>query len=426
MIKKFIKNFKAFPVIYVLLLFALLYLPAALVAPAESDKFAIVNAVGIDYDKEKQELEFSTLIHVPQENMSFNDKYKLYSGKSDTLTGCIKNIELHLGKQLGLVHVTLVVISDSVVAHDLTTSLDALVRTTEISNNTSLVYTPDSAKDVLNTSLKSYESSGVKLSDIVNFNEENSVSTSENIETYFRRLMLPTSTTILNVIKLESEQSEGIDVSPEDSSSGSGSGSNESGSGENSAGNNASKKEKNVLANTSEILLLKNGKKVAVFNDKQAKGINLINKSIETGKLQIENFTGEGLTNATIVFNIKVKTAIPILAFKDEKPFITYKVFMDLETVEIKEDNKNKELYFSQKTHLSPELKQKINEKINENFNSAYKILQENNCDLLYYYTRFNFYMPFKFKRYLESLDNKDDYLKGIKVKLEAIPTIKN
>ena len=428
--KKLIKQFKAFPVIFILLFFALLYLPAALVAPAESDKFAIVNAVGIDYDKEQNELEFSTLIHVPQENMSFNDKYKLYSGKSDTLTGCIKNIELHVGKQLGLVHVTLVVIADSVVEHDLTTSLDALVRTTEISNNTSLVYTPDSAKDVLNTSLKSYESSGVKLSDIVNFNEENSVSTSENIETYFRRLLLPTSTTILNVIKLESDQSQGIDVSPQDNSSGSsggGSSGEESGNqgGESKSGGNG-KKEKNVLANTSEILLLKNGKKVTMFNDTQAKGINLINKKIETGKLQIEHFTGEGLTNATLVFNIKVKTAIPILAFKDGAPYITYKVFMDLETVEIKENNKNPELYYSQKTHLTETLKQKINEKINKNFNSAYKVLQENNCDLLYYYTRFNFYMPFKFKKYLESLDNKDNYLKGIEVKLEAIPTIKN
>ncbi len=431
--KKLIKQFKAFPVIFILLFFALLYLPAALVAPAESDKFAIVNAVGIDYDKEQNELEFSTLIHVPQENMSFNDKYKLYSGKSDTLTGCIKNIELHVGKQLGLVHVTLIVISDSVVAHDLTTSLDSLVRTTEISNNTSLVYTPDSAKDVLNTSLKSYESSGIKLSDIVNFNEANSVSTSENIETYFRRLLLPTSTTILNVIKLESDESQGIDVSPEDNSSGSSSGGssgeesgNQSGGSKSGGESKNGEKQKNVLANTSEILLLKNGKKVALFNETQAKGINLINKKIETGKLQIENFTGEGLTNATMVFNIKVKTALPILAFKDGAPFITYKVFLDLETVEIKEDNKNPELYFSQKTHLSKELKEKINEKLNENFNSAYKILQENNCDLLYYYTRFNFYMPFKFKKYLESLENKDDYLKGIGVKLEAIPTIKN
>ena len=48
--KKLIKQFKAFPVIFILLFFALLYLPAALVAPAESNKFAIVNAVGIDYD----------------------------------------------------------------------------------------------------------------------------------------------------------------------------------------------------------------------------------------------------------------------------------------------------------------------------------------------------------------------------------------
>lgn len=423
--KKLIKNFKAFPVIYILLFLALLYLPAAIVAPAESDKFAIVNAVGIDYDKEKDELEFSTLIHVPQENMSFNDKYKLYSGKSDTLTGCIKNIELHVGKQLGLVHVTLIVVSDSVAEHDLTTSLDTLVRTTEISNNTSLVYTPDSAKDILNTSLKSYESSGVKLSDIVNFNEENSVSTSENIETYFRRLMLPTSTTILNVVKLENDPSEGIDVSPEDSSSGASSG-DSSGESESSGGDSKGKAEKNVLSNTSEILLLKNGKKVAKFSDQQAKGINLINKKIETGKLQIEHFTGEGLTDATMVFNIKVKTALPILAFKDGKPFITYKVFMDLETVEIKEDNKNPELYFSQKTHLTENLKQKINEKINENFNSAYKVLQENNCDLLYYYARFNFYMPFKFRKYLNSLDNKDNYLKGIGVVLEAVPTIKN
>lgn len=420
--KKLLNHFKAFPIIWIFLLLMLMYLPAAIISPAESDKFAIVNAIGLDYNKENNEYELSTLIHVPQENMSFNDKYKLVSGKSDTFVGCIKNIELHVGKQMGLVHTTLIIVSDSVVEHDLTASLDALVRTTEISNNTSLVYTPDSAKEVLTTSLKAYETSGIKLSDIVHFNAENSVATVENIESYFKRLLLPTNSTILNVVKLEEDIGTGLDSGEESSESSGGEGEGNSGQ----QGNKSNSEAKKVISNTSEILLLKNGKKVARLTDNQVKGINLINKTIETGKLQIENYTGQGLENATIVFNIKIKLALPILQFKDDKPFITYKIYMDLETLEIQEENITKETYYSQKTHLDDLMKQKINEKINSNFDSVYKILQDNKCDILYYYTRFNFYMPFKFKKYLDSLENKEEYLKGIGIKLDAYPVIKN
>lgn len=415
--KKIINYAKSHPLLFVFFILLLLYLPSAIVSPAESEKFAIVNTIGLDYNNDQYEI--STLIHVPQENLGFEDTYKLVSASGNDITTALKNLELHVGKQLGLIHTTLLVCSSKIVELNLTNALDYFARTTELANNTNLVYTENSAKEILEASLSVYKSSGIKLNDIIDYNQSTNLATIENIETYYKTLFLPTSSSLLNKVDVTDTLSQGLELEENQTQSSS------ENSGENGGSNSSQSNNKKVLSNSPTSIVLKNGVKIGELTENEIVGLNWVYRDTKGGKLTIDHYTGNGLFDATVIFDVKDKKLFPYVSIKNNIPIINYHIWLTLQVNEIKNTQINQTSLESQKTFLDKNMEKLINRQVSKEFEASFKKLKEYNADILQLNSLAQLNKPLSYQKYLDSLENKEDFLQNFKFNIKTYVIVK-
>lgn len=432
--KKIISSIKANPMMVVFVLILVFFTPTALFSPGESDNKAIVTAIGLD--KQGEEYEVSLLTFIPTPNQTFLETNSVISGKGDTVAKAIANAQLTLGKEIGFSHAKTTVLTEAVLQQDISKDIDYLSRVSALTENTVVICTNDSAKKFLLAAQSLEKNIGLKLDELISYNIKNIYVTDTTLEAFYKGYFSPIHSSIMGYLALEESSSTdtgsggGSSAGSGPGAGGSGGGSSASGSqggssggsgsggGTSGSGGQASEGMNSNILNFGDVVLLKDGKMAAKLTGEQLNGINILNKKARDQIITLEHVTGEEFEDATLTFIIKNKKIVTKTKFSGGLPIYSANVVIGLDLIEAKEANgavvENYEL-----DEIPDFVRALIEKKLKTDFASTLNILREKQTDVLVLYEKFQHENRKNFNRFLDSLDDKEDFLKYVTFELD-------
>lgn len=407
--KLFFKNLIKTPMVIVFLFVVSFYGLKALGIPAEVNKYAIVTAVGIDEvdeDDEGNKFEISLLAFIPIAQQSFTETYKVISSKGRSVSEAIDIAGLHIGRQIGLSHVKLVVVNEKLLNDDVTKSLDYLSRSKHMTSSTKLIATDSTAKEFLKAAEKLDGQSSIKVSELVSFNDEYIYASDSTFETFFKGLFGPTRVSIMPYLTLYKEAESGVEVE-------------KIGNSESDSETSVEEGQSKQIVNNGDTIILKDGQKKLLLDSKDLKKINLVQGSFNTGSIEIYNFSDSVFKNANMTYEIYNKRIKNKVVFQNGIPVFNIDLTLTLTLSEVENENgmveENVEFFV-----ITESATKAIEKKVRESIADGLKIMRDNQLDLVNFYTTIYNTDKNSFKKFLKSLKNEDDYLNNVVFKVSV------
>ena len=406
--KKILKFLINRPIFVLLIITTLIFVPPLVVMQAQSQRKLIIRTLGIDLVD--NEVEVTAVCYQPSNSQTFNENYTLISAKDKNLTTALDKVGDYAGKQVGLAHLSEIVVSNEFAENNLLGRLNYLIRTYPTNNSTNIINTNVSAKEFLQETLKTEGRKVGQESGIVEHNNEFVVGNYSNIEQLVASGYKPSKTMLIDILRIADE---GLDLSGEGETGGTGGGEGDSG-----VSSPDEKSKSKFLESDGSVAVVWKGNKVGELSREEILALNWINEKTEWTKLELDNFTDENINNAKVVLNVNDKSVKFDTSFEDGKPVVVANVDMKATIFEVIQEEQTEKMYFSKNMFFTKSLKNAIANKINDMFNSAYKKAQSLNADIFNFYELFNKQQTQEFKNYLQTIDNEEEYIKNIEVKL--------
>ncbi len=416
--KRFFKELKKAPMLFVFLFILIAFTPAAIFFPGENRNRAVVTAIGID--KADEGVEISLLTFIPTANPTYTETNSVISATGGSIADALHQAQISMGKRVGLSHAKTTVIGKTLMEEDITPSIDYLSRIASLSENTILIGTDGNAKDFLKASQSLGEDLGLKLEQLVGYNVQKIFVTETSLESFYQGYFSPVKSSLIGFFQLKDENTSDIasmesgqsgsssnsggksegggstsqsssQVSNSGGESNSSSGGNGGGNGQGSEGGSSGGESsssgsggegRQKIINNGDALLLKNGKKVTVLSEQQVQGLNIVNPEAVGQVIPIYGVTNQDFDNANLTYAVRNKDVRTSLKLENGRPIYAISVNLGVELIEIvgnKEDVKLNSLF----TVLTQEVSDKIEEYCKKEFSSALKILRENKTDVL-------------------------------------------
>ncbi len=401
--KEYLKNVYKTPMVFVFILITIIYGFNALGMTAEINRYAIVSAIGIDSsDEEESEFEISLLTFIPIAEQTFTETYKVVSAKGKSVSEAMDYAGLHIGREVGLSHVKLIVLNEELVGEDITKFLDYLSRSRNMSSSTKLVITDSSAKEFLQVAEQLDSQSSIKVSELIAYNNEYIYATDSTLETFFKGLFSPTRVSLVPYVILEDESTSGFAVS----SGGSGSGNGEMQDKTVQSGDSEEKK----IVNNGDTIVLKDAVEKVRISGKEIDKINLIRGDFNTGAINIEDFSDENFDEANLTFEIFDKKLKNKVTYQNGIPIFQIDMELSLTLTEVENKNgmveENVEFFT-----ITPEALKAIEQKVRKSVMEGVEIMRDNQIDIIDFYTIMHNSDKKSFDKFLNSLEDRDDYL---------------
>ncbi len=375
--------------------------------PAQSQTQAIVTALAVD-QTENNLIEVSAVIVTPIQGSS--SKHKTYSAKGLDITNAINHISLQLGKQMGFGQCDIMALGDDVCEENALKVLDYLTRTKKVGRNSVLINFEGKTEDFANCIVQLNDNMSLSVSEIINFNREYIVATDTNIESFFKGYYGDLGLSIMPKIKLsEDEYYTGIRIDLAAGDTANTSSTSEAGT----AG--GQEKEEIYFINDGTTSVFKDGKKFKEITPEEVKYINLLQPENVLGTFKLENITSSQLKNARVVLDLTNKEMEYKLKFEDGKPKIVYDVELYILLDEIIEEEKTENLLHTENWFVDDMVVDALTNKIKENLDIVITKLQDNSIDIIEVYDKFYKFKNKKFTKFLDTLSNKQDFLKDVK-----------
>jgi len=447
--KRSFKTLLKSPMMIVFIFIVIFFTPVAIFSPGENKDRAVVTAVGID--KAGDGVEVSLLTFIPTANPTYNETNSVVSASGQCIADALHQAQIAMGKRIGLSHAKTTIIGASLLQEDISPSIDYLSRIASLSENTILISTNGNAKDFLKASQCLGEDLGLKLEQLVAYNVQKIYVSDTTLESFYQGYYSPVKSSLIGYLELKDEQSSEI-ASMESGQSGSsscsggdsngGSGEGESSSGSNSGqsggssggsgGGNSGGEEggsaggeqasggqsqgKQKIVNNGDALLLKEGRKVEVLNEKAVQGLNITNSKAIGQLIEIKHVTNQDFDDAKLTYAVRKKQVNTALKMENGNPIYSISVTLGVELIEIvgsKNDMKLNSLF----TILTPEVSSKIEAYCKEEFTSALKIIREHKADVLGL-TLMMQTAGGEFKEFYNNLEDKEDILNHVNFQL--------
>lgn len=401
--KHFFKKIWQTPMFLIFVLIGLFYGIPSLGSPAEINRFAIVTAVGIDKaEQEDFDYEVSLLTFVPVPEQTFTEFYKVISASGNSIEEALDYAGLYTGRQVGLSHIKTIVLSEDLFDEDVTKVLDYLMRDKEVSSSTKLIAMDGKAKDFLNAVKDLDSQSSYSVSEIVAYNEHYIYATGCSLEAFFKGYFSPTKASIVPVFSLQSSDDEGISTE-----NGGGGGETSSGGSDGKSGGQGGRQ----IVNNGDAIVFKNGEKQKDISGDDIVKINYFRGEFKTGGITIEDFNGEPFGKASLSFDISGKKLRNKVVFENGIPTIYTDIKFTVTLSEVEQEdeqfNKDVDLYNVTKNETS-----QIEKQIKREMAEALEIMREAKTDVANFYTLMYNTDKKSFKRFLDSLDDKENYLR--------------
>ncbi len=408
--KRFVSKIWKTPMAMIFIFIMVFYGFSALGKSTEINRFAVVTAIGIDSSPSNSgQFEISFLTFIPIAEQTFTETYKVITASGESFVEAIDYAGQYLGREVGLSHLRTVVLNEELFQDDVTKILDYLTREKEVPSSTKLIATNTSAKEFLSAMQKLDMESSIKVSEMVNFNQRYITATDASLENFFKGYFSPTKTSIIPIFSLEENDDEGISVSNTESQGGG----SETQGGENGGQTGEGENVSYSIVNGGESLIFKNGFLKKQISSRDMKNINYFRGNFSTGALTIKDIGGEYFESADLTFNIYDKKMKKKVVFENGIPVFYTDLKFSIVLNGVEEDDgmfdENVDLYV-----ITSEAADEIEKKVKKNMSDGLAVMREEKADIADFYTKMYNTDRKSFVRFLESLDDKDDYLNHV------------
>ena len=395
----------------ILVIIAVCFLPSSIALPAQTEVRGVVIGIGIDkINPNENEYELSAQIVVPHYNLGYQENAQVISAIGNNLNQAYEKLASHIGKILGLSHCSTIVIGSGMKDENIGKHLDWFYRSKRLDNNPVLVYTNNTAKQVLQTSLKVDDNLSLNINSILQYNSTLTTTQSSQLIQFLEKYYENRGTEIVPIIDVVNKDYLGISASNQGDS---GSQSSEQEGGEQSSANKDSGGQ--VLSNEGNAAVFNKGRLVTTLTSEQLKGINNFVGESERGVITIENVTDDKIKNATVSLTKRGLTHNYRLEFtKTGKPRVIYSFIYTMRVEHILQENPTLKILQGYEDYISPEVKKRVAENIKSYCGQAVNIMKQHNIDPIEIYKKFDAFEHKKWQEYLSKLENPEEYIKEV------------
>ncbi len=432
----FCKQFFKTPMFLVFAVMIVLYGFSALAKPAEINQYAVVTALGIDkaensdngegtstggadsvafggnilsdvesaQDEQLYEVTLLTFIPVAQQN--FTEKYKVVNGKGRSVSEAIDLAALNIGREIGLSHLKIIVLSHELVETGLFKFLDYLLRNIQISSSTKVVATDEPAKEFLEAAQKLDNESSIKVAEHIMFNSDYIYSTESSLETFFKGTFGPTHVGLMACLSAKGKEEQ---TTPTASS----------GDGGSSDGGGQAQSSPDEMITQCHVYVFKEENLVTKLGERDMKRVNFVIGDYNNGSLVVENFSDDHFQDANLTFEIFDKSIGYKIVYQNGIPVVNIDTSLTLRLSEVEQNTgilqENVELFV-----ITPQAIKAVEKKVKTSMAEGLNIMRENQSDIADFYTILHNDNRIAFHNFLDSLENPDDYLDRIVFKLSV------
>lgn len=416
---KFLQILKKHPIIFVMILILILFLPAGLSAPPEGLDFIHATSIGIDESEEGIEVSILAFVITPSKN--YSESFYFLSAKAQNPAEAVELIAHSVGKRVVLGHAGVVVLGNEFAKNGVIEELNYLFRSHTIANDVFLITTNVTAKEFLQEEQKLITDAGIRLEELGVYNQKNSFFNDINLDSFYKGYFSESKTSVTAYMELLSESQSSQSFATGESSSGS-----ESQSGENQEGGSSGSQktqEKKFIQNLSRASVFYDGKLKTVLSEEETKGINWTSTALHDVKITIDNVNDENFSNAQLVYKVENVSINKKGYFVRGVPVVEYNVLLivDIDEVvsEVGDITNN---ITSGKTYLTSTVKKKIESQVKKEFSKGLNNLIINSTDALDALKILQKGSFSQTKKWLNSLnlENKKDYLRFIDFRMSV------
>ena len=405
---KKIKSLLRNPMMLVLIFILLFFTPTALYSPGQSRNVGVVVAVGVDEIEDEYQL--SLLTFIPKPNQTFKESNSVVSGKGKTIAQALYNAQVALGRRVGLSHVKITVLSEKLMEKDITSVVDYLSRLASLSSSTLLIGTNRQAQEVLSLSSKMVDEIGLDIEQVVGFNSEKLFVSETSLEDFYRGYYGMEKASLVGYLPVSDGQNEKSSVESAGESGG------QVMQGESQQKEETSQQKQPYLLNSGQAILLKNGRKVALFSLEQMNAVSLLNEESKGQIIPVKDAEIDGQKH-NITYRIREKKVRQTCSFENGNPVFMANIELGMELMEIDGQHQGLQVR-SEFSKLTPEIIGKIDNFLSVEFKNVLNILRENRADVLGIEQMFFANHRRQYQSFVDGLEDEGDFLSKVVVML--------
>lgn len=403
------------PMFWVFVVLMIVYMPSALLAPAENDSVVVCTGVGID--KADEGIELSILTLIPQNSLTFADSYRLVSAKGQNIALATNELVNYLGKRVDLAHAAYVIFGEELATDGIKTIIEDLVRSNDIGMNAIVMTTNVTAKEMFETTKQFDTNSGEKVKDILYNNKRNLMDINTSIDKFYNGYLTHSSCSITNKLNLITGDGQGVEASNQSSGSG---------GGENAAASESEQaKPTKKVSNDGSCSVFKSAKRVLDLTAEQTQGINLVDSKSFEGKFVINDYMTSDGNNLDVSFDILDKKVKKTSKIEKNHAEITYNINFKLDVLGVESEADDPVDKIPQKSFDDEQMRQRISNKFRTAFFDVFEILRVDDLDCIGVNDTLMRHSPKKYREFLENLGENANVLKNVDIKINISIAIK-
>ncbi len=413
------------------ILIIILFIPYSLYQVPETDKLSVITSVGLDKVEDGIQLSANTI--VPNSGTmsgsgGSDGTVKTIVVKGKNVGDAFSNLSLILGRLPGLAHCDSIVINKELMQEDVTKYLDYFVRTNNLTSNATLIVAENTAKEIIETTASQKGLRAITLSDVLLLNHEYVLTQKSNLDAFYANYFSKAPSIALPILNVgESNQSDDSSLasgattgsSGAESSGGGQSQNNQSqnsgqGSGQDgnqNSGQGGQSAPSKILKNEGKGAIVNKGKLVGIIEGEQMQGLSLLSKTVKKGNVQVNNINDKIFNDATLNFDIFNKSVKSYGYFAYGVPVFNYDITLVLKLEEVVMDDYGVEAMTAVKNYMKGNIKELTESTIYEDISSIINKCKSTQSDILGVYDYFYKFHTTEWNKFLDSLEDKEDYL---------------
>jgi len=430
-VKKLLKTLIAHPILIVLVVIIVFYLPAALALAPEGLKRQHVASIGIDLAGDK--VEVSLLSYFSTESQGFKENYLFVSAIGDNVPAAIRQIEINSGREVALTHTTVIVVSQALANNGLEKHLDYFYRDDTVSNNAHLICTKSTAKEVLKYEQQIVNSINVGLEELSLYNSQSVLFTDINLESFYKGYFSQVNASIVGLLEVAETVQEsgggsssgGGGASSGGDSSGESGGSSSGGSGGEGSSSGASSSPTELqIKSFDEVLVLKGGKAAFELSREDIKGMNFLNARTRNVIFEVFGISDDFYDDVDITFRVERNAVKRKGYFENGAPVFEANILLQVSIDELKADILRPKYYSNKQNLFTEAVVKAIEAEVKGAVRGVFEKCKENRVDVLGIFSVLHDQDAGRFLDWYNSLPNPDDFLSYVTFKISVVPTL--
>lgn len=412
---KFLKIWKVvshMPMFWVFVLLMAIYMPTAILLPAENDVVVVCTGIGID--KADEGIELSLLTLIPQNSLTFADSYRLVSAKAKNIALATDKLINFLGKRVDFAHAAYVVFGNEICKDGITAIIEDFMRLNDIGTNAIILTTNVTAKEMFETTKQFDTNSGEKVKDILYNNKRSLMDVNTSIDRFYNNYLSQSSCSIANMIKLVDSQGEGVEATNQ----------NGVAEGDEGTGGGSSSNTKKV-SNDGSSSIFKKAKKVMDLEMEQTQALNLVNPSAYETRFVIENYITEDGNPLDVSFEVLEKHIKTNAKIEGNKARIDWEIYFVLDVLGVENEANDRVYKNPQKSFDDEQMQQRISDKFKTEFFGVLDLLRPGDLDCIGVGETLRRCGAKKYREFVESLGPNPNILENVEYSLNILITTK-